>query len=195
MNILKDFFFEKISGADDAIIPTRATKESAGYDFYSLQDTIIPSYANMLSRMTTQDYIDRVRLETNNTIPELKINPAFTWDEMESLTKRALAKTTLIPTGIKCHLPSGYFLHLSLRSSSPNKHWLVIANAPGIVDCDYYNNPDNEGHIYFQVINLSPFDITIPARTKFGQGIVLPYCITENDDASNARTGGFGSTN
>ena len=197
MNILKDFYFEKITGADTAILPTRATKESAGYDFYSWQDIIVPSYSNMMNRIDAQEYIDRVKASPDMSMPQhpgINIPPTFTWDGIESLTKRALAKTTLIPTGIKCHLPSGYFLHLSLRSSSPNKHWLVIANAPGIVDCDYYNNSDNEGHIYFQVINMSPFDIKIPAGTKFGQGIVLPYYITENDSVDTVRAGGFGST-
>ena len=116
------------------------------------------------------------------------------WENVETLVKSRGVKTTLIPTGIKCHLPEGYYLQLSLRSSTPNKHWLILANPPGIVDADYYNNPDNEGHIYFQVINLLPFDIILPAGTKFGQGIVLPYCITENDNSNSIREGGFGST-
>jgi len=181
MNILKDFYFEKIKGYDNAIIPTRGTKDSAGYDFYSSSEIIIPSYHNI--KKEQKDH----RLPFGST--------RISWDEMEQLTKETRTKTTLIPTGIKCHLPEGYYLHLSLRSSTPNKHWLVIANAPGIVDADYYGNPDNDGHIYFQVINLSPFDIFMPAGTKFGQGIVLPYCVTENDNVITERVGGFGSTN
>ena len=178
MNVLKDFYFEKISNCDNAIIPTRGTKDSAGYDFYSLEEVTIPSCKKIC------------QIQEN----KFATNWKYTWSEMEFLTKETKTKTTLIPTGIKCHLPEGYYLHLSLRSSTPNKHWLVIANAPGIVDADYYNNADNEGHIYFQVINMSPFDIVMPAGTKFGQGIVLPYYITENDTANAVRAGGFGST-
>ena len=177
MSVLKDFYFEKISNCPDAIIPTRGTKDSAGYDFYSSEPIVIPSYKKIMDHL----YYDGI----SNTMY---------WDEVEDTVKRARAKTTLIPTGIKCHLPQGYYLHLSLRSSTPHKHWLIIANAPGIVDADYYNNQDNEGHIYFQVINLLPCDVYMPAGTKFGQGIVLPYYITENDATDAVREGGFGST-
>ena len=60
---------------------------------------------------------------------------------------------------------------------------------------DYYNNSDNEGHIYFQIINLLPFAITIKKGDCFGQGIILPYytCAKE-DEVTTTREGGFGST-
>lgn len=63
-----------------------------------------------------------------------------------------------------------------------------------IIDADYYNNPDNEGHIYFQLINLSPFNIIIKKGEIIGQGILHRYEITEDDEASGERAGGFGST-
>ena len=44
-----------------------------------------------------------------------------------------------------------------------------------IIDADYYNNPDNEGHIYFQIINLAPFDIVLRKGDAIGQGILKPY--------------------
>ena len=62
---------------------------------------------------------------------------------------------------MKCKLDPGTFLQLSVRSSSPLKYWLILANGVGIIDADYADNPDNEGHIYFQLINLSPFDIQL----------------------------------
>jgi len=37
-----------------------------------------------------------------------------------------------------------------------------------IIDSDYYNNPDNEGHIYFQIINLFPQDIILQKGDKIG---------------------------
>ena len=180
MNYLKDFYFEKISKYQDdeqVNIPTRATIDSAGYDFCAAETIIIPSYQSLMNKLP-------------------KDEPIQNWLDVEKMTKELNCKTSLIPTGIKCHLPQGYYLHLSLRSSCPNKHWLIIANAPGIVDADYYNNPDNEGHIYFQVINLLPFDLKIDKGTKFGQGIVLPYATTLSEDNVTAtRQGGFGSTN
>ena len=63
-----------------------------------------------------------------------------------------------------------------------------------VIDADYYNNLDNEGHIYFQIINLSPFDIVLQKGEAIGQGIIKKYEITEDDNASGVRMGGFGST-
>jgi dUTP pyrophosphatase len=70
-----------------------------------------------------------------------------------------------------------------------------MGNGVGIIDSDYYNNPDNEGHIYFELINLLPFDIKIKKGDCIGQGILLPYGITEDDQGNDVeRTGGLGST-
>jgi dUTP pyrophosphatase len=71
----------------------------------------------------------------------------------------------------------------------------MLANGVGIIDADYYNNPDNEGEIFLQIYNLSPFNIQIKEGEAIGQGIILPYSITEDDVSTGERTGGFGSTN
>ena len=63
-----------------------------------------------------------------------------------------------------------------------------------IVDRDYYNNPDNEGEIFLQMINLAPFDILIQKGDKIGQGIIKTYNLTDDDAATGMRLGGFGST-
>lgn len=118
----------------------------------------------------------------------------FTIDEMAALTKATKCKPTLITTGIKCQLEPDTYLELSVRSSSPLKYWIVCANSVGIIDADYYNNEDNEGEIFFQVINLSPFAIKIKAGDKIGQGIIKHYLTTADDVAGGKRTGGFGST-
>lgn len=64
-----------------------------------------------------------------------------------------------------------------------------------IIDADYYNNIDNEGEIFFQLINLSPFPIKIKKGEAIGQGIIKNYLTTEDDISSGERIGGFGSTN
>lgn len=63
-----------------------------------------------------------------------------------------------------------------------------------IIDADYYNNPDNEGHIFFQIINLSPFDIVLHKGDTIGQGVFHKYYTVDDDTAEGERTGGFGST-
>jgi dUTP pyrophosphatase len=121
-------------------------------------------------------------------------NKCLPLEEIAALTKETSIKPTLVPTGIKCEIPDGFYLELSVRSSCPLKHWLILANGVGIIDADYYNNPDNEGHIYFQVINLSPFDIILKKGDIIGQGILKRHYVTDDDFATGERTGGFGST-
>ena len=100
----------------------------------------------------------------------------------------------LIPTGIKAQIDNGYYLQLALRSSTPKKKGLMLANSIGIIDADYYNNPDNEGHIMFQVYNFTNSDVTISVGERIGQGVFLKYYTTNNDTATGDRLGGFGST-
>ena len=101
----------------------------------------------------------------------------------------------LVPTGVKAQIDNGYYLQLAVRSSTPRKLGLILANGIGIVDSDYYNNPDNEGHIMFQVYNLSNgSSVTLHKGDRIGQGVFVPYGLTDNDEVDRIRTGGFGST-
>ena len=165
----------------DIHIPTRATHAAAGYDFEVAEDIVIPSYQKQFDKMLA--YADPAYIQT--------------LDKMAAITKATNAKPTLVPTGIKCQLANDCYLELSVRSSTPLKHWLILANSVGIIDGDYYNNPDNEGHIYFQLINLSPFDILLKKGDKIGQGIIKKYEVTDDDYKykKQDRVGGFGSTN
>lgn len=101
---------------------------------------------------------------------------------------------TLIPTGIKAQIDDGYYLQLAVRSSTPKKKGLILANSIGIIDSDYYNNPDNEGHIMFQVYNYTDKDTVIHKGERIGQGVFLRYGLTDDDMVNTLRTGGFGST-
>ena len=131
-------------------------------------------------------------------LPELFqfLSDSFTMDLdlVKELVKKADTRMTLIPTGVKAKLEKDQKLELFIRSSTPLGAYLMMANSVGIIDADYYDNPDNEGHIYFQVINLSPFNIKIKKGEIIGQGIISRYDKTTLDDASTTRVGGFGST-
>ena len=197
MNVV-DSRFEKISQyADDAdvIIPTRKTSQSAGYDFCAAEDTIIPSF----TQLTNENLLKSIELrkaQYNDFRAYINSEIPMGLADVAAFTKEMKSKVTLVPTGIKCKLPEDHYLQLSVRSSLPLKHWLILANGVGVIDADYYNNPDNEGHIYFQIINLLPVPIIIKKGECFGQGIILPYCVAEDDTGNdNTREGGFGSTN
>ena len=174
--------FEKVSKYVDADIamPVRKTAQSAGYDMVAAEDYVIPSLWQM--------------------IPEVKELWPVADDEFVSMemmaqfTKQTGFKPTLVSTGMKCKLDPDTWLQLSVRSSSPLKYWLMMGNGIGVIDADYYNNPDNEGEIFFQIYNLSPFNIQIKKGEAIGQAIILPYGVSEDDVAGGERTGGFGST-
>ena len=85
-------------------------------------------------------------------------------------------------------------LYLYNRSSNPKKKGLILANSVGVVDKDYYGNPDNDGHIMFAFFNIKDEDITIKKGEAIGQAIFSKYLVTDDDQAKGKRQGGFGST-
>ena len=188
--------FEKISQyADDdgIIIPTRKTAKSAGYDFCVAEDTVVPSWSSAIEA----DFANELAKDLSKyygSFEEFVKSLPYDLNTTATLVKKYGHKVTLVPTGIKAYMPDDWYLQLSVRSSLSNKHWLLLANGTGIIDADYYNNVDNEGHIYFQIINLLPFDVILKKGDCIGQGIFLQYGTVENDTAEGERVGGFGST-
>jgi len=102
-------------------------------------------------------------------------------------------KPTLVPTGLKAYCKDDEYYMLVNRSSGPKKG-LIMANSIGIVDSDYYNNEDNEGHFYFQFFNFNKEDLLIKKGDAIGQVIFQKFLLTDDDHALGTRTGGFGST-
>lgn len=185
-----DTKFEKISKQAEVDIPQpiRKTQQSAGYDMVAAEDTIIPSYLDMMDQLREEGKGQMTYLSEEDIY-------AFSLKSMGDLTKATHCRPTLVPTGYKCKLAPDQYLELSIRSSSPLKYWLVLANAEGIIDADQYDNADNEGHIFFQLINFSPFPIVIQKGEAIGQAIVKKYeTLTEDNTTNNERSGGFGST-
>ena len=103
-------------------------------------------------------------------------------------------ESVLIFTDVKAHMYYDNALFLFVRSSM-GKHPVVIANGTGIIDCDYYGNPDNDGNIGFRLLNLGNTPYEIKVGDRIGQGVFVKYGTVKNDDTAGLRTGGFGSTN
>ena len=104
-------------------------------------------------------------------------------------------KPFLVPTGIKCNMGDDEFLMLVSRSSNPAKKNLVVPNSFGVIDADYYNNPDNEGEMMFAFYNLGTEPVVLEKGYCMGQGIFQKYYTTVDDNTTEERTGGWGSTN
>lgn len=103
-------------------------------------------------------------------------------------------KPTLVKTGIKAYMGEDEVLILANRSSNPGKKGLILANSIGVIDSDYYGNPDNDGHIMFAFYNIKEEDIEIKKGDAIGQAIFQKFLITDDDVSQGERTGGFGST-
>ena len=103
-------------------------------------------------------------------------------------------KPTLVKTGIKAYMMEDEVLILANRSSNPGKKGLILANSIGVIDGDYYGNPDNDGHIMFAFFNIKDEDIEIKKGDAIGQGIFQKFLMVDEDTADGERMGGFGST-
>lgn len=105
-------------------------------------------------------------------------------------------KLNLVPTGVKAYMQAGEFLGIHIRSSIAVKKQIILVNNVGIIDADYYNNADNEGHIMLALLNTGKETIHLFKDERIAQGIFYNYLIADDDDKVNkaVRVGGFGST-
>ena len=100
----------------------------------------------------------------------------------------------LVRTGLVIEVPSGYFLGIFARSSTPLKRGLLVANGVGVIDPDY-SGPNDE--VMIQVLNVTDDDVTVARGDRLAQGIVLPAPRVTWDEVSEIREvtrGGFGAT-
>lgn len=100
----------------------------------------------------------------------------------------------LVPTGLKVYMNPGEVLLLAVRSSLGIKRRLTLANGIGVIDADYADNPENEGHIHVGLENRGNEVVEIATGERIAQGLFLPYLTVANDEPGAPRQGGFGST-
>lgn len=107
----------------------------------------------------------------------------------------APGETVKIPTGIRCEMSEGWVLKCYPRSGLGFKYRLQLNNTVAIIDEDYFFS-DNEGHIFAKITNDTNEYKTVDIRlgTGFMQGIFVQYGVTLDDDVTDIRNGGFGST-
>lgn len=109
--------------------------------------------------------------------------------------KLAPGETVKIPTGVRVWMEPEWVLKCYPRSGLGFKFRLQLNNTVGIIDSDYYYS-DNEGHIFAKITNDSNEGKTVEVKAGDGfmQGIFVEYGITLDDDVTEVRNGGFGST-
>ena len=90
-----------------------------------------------------------------------------------------------IPTGIKSFFGNDEVLLLVVRSSTGFKHNIRLCNQVGVIDADYYNNKNNEGHIWIKIQNEGNETAVFHKGDAIIQGIFLKYLTTKSDKNLN----------
>lgn len=101
--------------------------------------------------------------------------------------------TKLIFLNVKAEIPKDEYLQLVIRSSVAVKYGIVLETS-GVIDADYFGNPDNDGNIGVKFRNNSETNYLIKKGERCCQGIFLKYGVVDDDDVTNERAGGYGST-
>lgn len=141
-NQFKKDIKDDINLYNDLIMPSRSTKNSAGYDFHAIDDfEILPN------------------------------------------------QTLKIPLGIKAKMQEDEFLMVVVRSSVGFKYNVRLVNQVGIIDSDYYNALENEGHIWVKLKNEGKEPFKIKKGEHFMQGVFLKY-LTCGEEVQDIRTNG-----
>lgn len=170
--------FKKNQGG--AKLPLRATKGSAGYDFFLQEDVVIPkAKIKLLNKLTNEASMVDVVDYLNN----LEENVELEYSQV------------LHFTDVSVELDEGAFLMLVPRSSAGTKLGVLLANTVGIIDKDYFKNQSTGGNIGICLKNLGNEDIYLKKGEHIAQGIILPYYETVDDTTTAERIGGFGSSN
>jgi dUTP diphosphatase len=135
------------------------------------------------------------RLDSTVPLPTYATEEAAGFDLAASQDVRlAPGQIALVPTGLVIEVPSGHFLAIFARSSTPLKRGLMVANGVGVLDPDYCG-PDDE--VKIQVLNVSGAEVQVKRGDRLAQGIVLPAPRVSWQEVRNLREvtrGGFGAT-
>lgn len=107
---------------------------------------------------------------------------------------QAFFKPTIIQTNVKAYMQEDEVLLLYIRSSIGLLKGVTLGNNVGVIDCDYYNNEENDGNIGLVLVNRG----WLPKRFKKGerimQGMFAKFGVVDNDCTTGERKGGTGST-
>jgi len=106
----------------------------------------------------------------------------------------APGQIALVRTGLVIEVPTGHFLGIFARSSTPLKRGLMVANGVGVIDPDY-SGPNDE--VMVPVLNFTASEVSVSRGDRLAQAVVLPAPRVTWQEVSEIRQvtrGGFGAT-
>ena len=143
-----------------------------------------------------KDVTDDIKLYEEYQLPKrsTKCSAGYDFSSLIDFTLNP-GETIKIPTGVKVNMESDEVLFLIVRSSMGFKYNIRMCNQVGVIDKDYYNNPDNEGHMWICLKNEGDKPYEVKKFDKICQGIFIKYLTVDNEEEINkVRCGGIGST-
>lgn len=130
-----------------------------------------------------KDVTDDINLYENYHIPtrETKYAAGYDFYSLEDFTLKP-NEMKKIPTGIKANMNDDEVLLLMDRSSMGFKYNVRFCNQIGVIDKDYYNNKDNEGHIFIKIQNEGDKDYVVKKGDAICQGIFIKYLTVDYEE-------------
>lgn len=138
------------------------------------------------------------RVEGNNDyqLPRRMTAHSVAYDFFSPISAVIPAGDTLkIETGVKAWFMTDEAFFVYARSGWASKYGIILRNNTGIIDSDYYDNPDNEGELIVTLVNTSDENFTIQKGDRFCQGLFQKILLASPEfDGEKKREGGLGST-
>ena len=144
-----------------------------------------------------KDFEDSKELYEKITLPvrSTKHSAAYDTKSMEEKTLHP-GDSLVFKTGLKVCMNPDEVLYIYSRSSMGYKYDVSLTNCVGVIDSDFYNNEDNEGHFKIKLINHGDKDFEVKIGDRIAQGVFMKYLtVDDENEIINVRTGGIGSTN
>jgi len=101
--------------------------------------------------------------------------------------------SAVIPTGVRCDLPSGYEIQVRPRSGFAAKNQVTVLNTPGTIDRDY------RGEICVILINHGKETFLVTPKMRIAQMVLAPvvqaeFLLVKHLSATQRGDGKFGHT-
>ncbi len=144
-----------------------------------------------------KDICDDKKLYGEYNLPkrQTKYSAGYDFESLFDFTLKP-GESKKLATGIKVNMNSDEMLMIVVRSSLGFKYNARMCNQVGIVESDYYNNLDNEGHLFIKIQNEGVNDLIIKKGDRICQGIFVKFLTVDNEEEiDNKRISGIGSTN
>ena len=133
---------------------------------------------------------------SSHELPKYSTNESAWLDlraELQSPITLEPGQRSLIPTGLKIALPTGYEAQVRPRSGLAYKQGITVLNSPGTIDADY------RGDVGVILINHGSESFTIENGERIAQLVIAKFVQIDWDEVLDLSStlrgeGGFGST-